>query len=54
MLIGMGKNGTQCCAFGCNKRKKRKLEQEAARSDSEGSEDEESQIKRKYPRTFHS
>ena len=42
------------CLFGCNKRKKRKLEQEAeaGRSDSEGSEDEESQIERKYVRTF--
>ena len=43
----------QCCAFGCNKRKKRKLEQEAGGSDSEGSEDEESQIERKYRHTFH-
>ncbi|XP_015762222.1 PREDICTED: uncharacterized protein LOC107341329 [Acropora digitifera] len=47
----MGKNGTQRCAFGC---KKRKLEEAAYRSDSQGSEDKESQIKRKLPRTFHS
>lgn len=50
----MGKSGTQCCAFGCNKRKKRRLEDGTCRTDSEGTEDEESQIKRKLPRTFHS
>ena len=48
----MGKNGTQCCAFGCNKRKKRK--QDAIRSESEGTHDEESEPKRKFCRTFHS
>ena len=50
----MGKNGTQCCAFGCNKRKKRKSDATLVRSDSDGSDDEESAIKRKFPRTFHS
>ena len=48
-----GKNGMQCCAFGCNKCKKRKLEEATCRNDSEGSEDEESQIKRKLPHNFH-
>eukprot|EP00794_Sanderia_malayensis_P012242 gene12242-13503_t len=36
----MAKLGTQCCAFGCKKRKKKKNE-EVDRSDSEGSNDEE-------------
>ena len=49
----MGKSGTQCFAFGYNKRKKRRLEDGTCRTDSEGTEDEESQIKRKLPRTFH-
>ena len=49
----MGKNGTQCCAFGCNMRKKRKLDNATIRSDSDGSDDEESEVKRKFPRTFH-
>jgi len=44
----MGK-GTQCCAYGCRKRKK-----SGSRSDSEGSGDEESLQKRKFPHTFHS
>ncbi|KAG5277263.1 hypothetical protein AALO_G00115550 [Alosa alosa] len=43
--------GTQCCAYGCKKRKKSRLN---GRSDSEGSEDEESALKRCHPRTFHS
>ncbi|XP_062406722.1 THAP domain-containing protein 1-like [Sardina pilchardus] len=43
--------GTQCCAYGCKKRKKSRLN---GRSDSEGSEDEESALKRCQPRTFHS
>nr|XP_039255752.1 THAP domain-containing protein 1-like [Styela clava] len=41
--------GTQCSAYGCRKRFKRK----DFRSDSEGDDDEESVLKRKYPRTFH-
>ena len=49
----MGKNGTQCCAFGCNKRKKKKGVLQELRSDSEGSADEQSEVKRKHPRTFH-
>ena len=47
----MGKSGTQCCSLYCNKRKKQKENNE--RSDSEGSDDEESKMKRKFPRTFH-
>ncbi len=41
------KRGTQCCAFGCSKRK-RKVENNACqiRSASEGSSDEESVRKR--------
>ena len=41
--------GTQCCAFGCTKRKKT-----GVRSDSEGSDDEESAKKRLLSRTFYS
>jgi hypothetical protein len=41
----------QCCAFGCNKRKKSKTAE--LRSDSEGTSDEETTIKRQYDRTFH-
>ena len=48
----MANRGTQCCAFGCNKRKKRKIDAESLRSDSDRSSDEESEIKRKFPRTF--
>ena len=44
------RGGAQCVAFGCKKRKKPKCE---PRSDSEGSADEESVIKRTLPRTFH-
>ena len=44
------RGGAQCVAFGCKKRKKPKTE---PRSDSEGSADEESAIKRSLPRTFH-
>ena len=50
----MANRGTQCCAFGCNKRRKQKLDVEELRSDSEGSADEESVRKRKFSRTFHS
>ena len=45
------RGGAQCVAYGCKKRKKAKTE---SRSDSEGSEDDESAIKRTLPRTFHS
>lgn len=45
--------GTQCCAFGCKKRKRKKEDENRLRSDSEGSEDDESHIKRTFPRTFH-
>ena len=50
----MANRGTQCCAFGYNKRRKRELNAESFRSDSDESSDEESEIKRKFPRTFHS
>ena len=49
-----GENGTQCCAYGCSKRRKKKVEGDFIRSDSEGSEDEETAIKKQFPRTFHS
>ena len=42
----------ECVAYGCNKRrKKRKIED--SKSDSKGSSDTESRIKRKFPRPFH-
>ena len=48
------KRGTQCCAFGCNKRKTtRGCDGEQLRSCSEGSSDEESVLKRQFSRTFH-
>ncbi|KAG1671208.1 hypothetical protein GQR58_016540 [Nymphon striatum] len=50
----MENRGTQWCAFGCNKRTKRKLDAEAVRSASEGSADKESERKQKFARTFHS
>ncbi|KAL2081817.1 hypothetical protein ACEWY4_021635 [Coilia grayii] len=46
------KRGTMCCAYGCKKRKKQKDSLDG-RSNSEGSEDEESIMKRRQPRTFH-
>ena len=49
----MVSRGTQCCAFKCNKRKKAQHKEEFYRSDSEGSEDDESHIKRKFHRTIH-
>ena len=49
-MEGIQKRGLQCVAYGCKKRKCSKI---SPRSDSEGSEDEESCIKKKYPRTFH-
>ena len=49
------KRGTQCCAFGCNKRRKtHDNDPEQSRSCSEGSSDEESVVKRQFARTFHS
>ncbi|CAB3991434.1 THAP domain-containing 6-like [Paramuricea clavata] len=49
----MGKHrGSQCCAFGCSKRRKFG-EKSTDRSNSEGSSDEESFSKRKFARTFH-
>ena len=47
--------GTNCVVAGCSKRKKKKEGEgeTVVRSDSEGSEDEESTVKRWFPRTFH-
>ena len=45
------RGGTQCVAYGCLKRRKPLT---AERSDSSGTSDEESRIKRTVPRTFHS
>ena len=47
--------GHSCFVSGCRKRKKNKERegQSVTRSDSDGSSDEESMIKRLYPRTFH-
>ena len=43
----MGEHESQCCAFGCNKRfKKRNADTEIIRSDSEGPSDEETIKKR--------
>ena len=51
----MGKFGRQCYAFGCSKRRKKvKVDDTTFRSDSKGSDDEESVLKRKFSRTFHS
>ena len=53
-MLKMGKLGTECCAFGCSKRRKSfKTMENNQRSNSDGSDDEESSIKRQYPRTFH-
>ena len=50
-LKEMGRLGMQCCAYGCNKRKK--SETSELRSDSEGTSDEEMAIKRQHDRTSH-
>ena len=47
------KKGNKCKVPGCNKRMKQYSHQSNVRSDSEGSEDEESTLKRKFSRTFH-
>ena len=53
-MAGGKKRGPCCVALNCNKRKKVKEDdREIIRSDSDGSEDEESQAKRAQPRTFH-
>lgn len=44
------KRSTQCCAYGCNKRKKTG----EGRSESEGSDDEQTLLKKDHKRTFHS
>ena len=47
------KRGTQCCAFGCNKRKTtRGCDGNQLRSCSEDSSDEESVLKRQFPVLF--
>ena len=53
-MAGRKKKGPCCVALNCSKRKKIKEDdREVLRSDSDGSEDEESQVKRALPRTFH-
>ena len=47
------KKGKKCKVPGCNKRMKQYSHQSNVRSDSEGNEDEELTLKRKFPRTFH-
>lgn len=42
------KRGTQCCAFGCSKRKKK-----GAKSDSDDSSDDESEEKKQFTWTLH-
>ena len=50
----MGKHGTHCCTFGCNKRfKKRRADTDMIRSDSEGPSDKETIKERTFARTFH-
>ena len=51
----MGKFDKQCCALGCSKgEKKVKGDDTTFRSDSEGTDGEESELKRKFSLTFHS
>ena len=45
--------GTECCIFGCAKRKKIREKKGNARSDSKGSDDSNSVLKRKHPWSFH-
>ena len=47
--------GQMCIVAGCKKRNKNKLVdgKTVVRSEIEGSDDEESEIKRMFPRTFH-
>ena len=53
-MAGGKKRGPCCVVLNCNKRKKVKEDDnEITRSDSDGSEDEDSQAKRVQPRTFH-
>ena len=49
--MGKPKKGTLCCVEGCSKRRK-KID-DGGRSDSDGSDDEETPIKRRLSRTFH-
>ena len=51
----MGKSRPpMCTAYGCKKRRRTKNEQkDNKRSDSDGSSDDETLLKRQYPRTFH-
>ena len=49
-VVAKRKRGFQCVAYGCCKRW---YNRKKARSDSEGSDDDESHLKRLYPRTFH-
>ena len=45
--------GSVCCAYGCSKRQKKISTESYMRSNSDGSSDEESLVKRRHPRTFH-
>ena len=45
--------GSNCVVSGCKKRRKNKESESAGRSDSEGTDDDETEIKRMFPRTFH-
>ncbi|CAL4156374.1 unnamed protein product, partial [Meganyctiphanes norvegica] len=48
------RRGSQCTAYGCNKRRKTIAEQiDNNRSDSDGSPDDISSSKKEHPRTFH-
>ena len=51
--MGKVNRGSQCCALGCCKRVKVDADKSELRSDSEGEIDEESHIKRSFPRSFH-
>lgn len=44
------KRGTQCCAFGCSKCKKKGARSD---SDSDDSSDDESEEKKQFTRTLH-
>ena len=48
-VMPLGSKMPYCSVPECFKKRKRKIEE---RSDSEGSEDESSEMKRKYPRSF--
>ena len=47
--------GSSCVVSGCKKRRKNKEgeSENAVRSDSDGTDDDDTEIKRMFPRTFH-